>query len=92
MPGVVVGEVEPPVALHDARDQRLVVGRARDVAREVLGAAAVGLDLVDRLARAGGRARQVGDDHGGALAGETDRARAPDSARRAGDEPGLAFH
>src|SRR3954470_11185297 len=90
--GVVVGVVEAAIALDRLGDDARAVLRARHVARDEGGVAALVADRLHRLLAAGAGALEVGDDHGGALLGEADRARAADAARRARDEARPALH
>src|SRR3954469_8342844 len=84
--GVVVGVVEAAVALDRLGDDALAVLAPRDVARDERRVAALVPDRLRRLLAVRAGALEVGDDHGGALLGEPDRARPANAARRARDE------
>src|SRR3954451_11422225 len=90
--GVVVGVVEAAVALDRRGDDALAVLGTGDVARDELRVAALVADRLHRLLAAGTRALEIGDDHGGGLLGDPDRARPADPARRARDEARPALH
>ena len=91
-PGVVVSEVEPIEAAHGMGDERLVVGRAGDVAGDELGLAAGGADRLHGLLAARPRALEVGDEDRRALRREAHGAGAADATRGSGDEPHLPVH
>ena len=85
-----------PAAAHHGQvglfDEARVVGGARDVRGREEGRAAELLDLANRLLAVCAAGREIVDEHGGALASERQRSRAPDASGGSGHEPALAFH
>ena len=88
-PGIGVDDIEPPIGLHRQRDIAGDFAFHRDVGGETKRGPA---GVADGLRRPGDPSGLAIDHHHfGAFAGEGQRARPSDAARRAGDDRDLAF-